>query len=51
MQYRLEIGPTRGCPGGATWAPWAERLVPFSLEVNDFSETPLMIYEEYCKMV
>jgi hypothetical protein len=29
-----KLAPPRGRPDGATWAPWAERLVPFSVEVN-----------------
>jgi hypothetical protein len=45
--YRLihitdhKLTPPKGHPDGATWAPWAERPVPFSVEVNDSSETPL----------
>jgi hypothetical protein len=29
-----KLAPPRGRSDGATWAPWAERLVPFLLEVN-----------------
>jgi hypothetical protein len=36
-----KLAPARGRPDGATWAPWAERLVPFSAEVNDSSKAPL----------
>jgi hypothetical protein len=42
-----KFAPSRGRPDGATWAPWAERLVPFSAEVNVSSESPLR-FEKKC---
>jgi hypothetical protein len=36
-----KLAPPRGRPDAATWAPWAERLVPLPVEVTDSSGTPL----------
>jgi hypothetical protein len=34
------LTPLKGALDGATWAPWAETLTPFSAEVSDPSKSP-----------